>query len=187
VTDYQVSGADLDSIYTLFKANNLSTVNLQFDYFVYAGPGEQVIATQFINGLPAWVGGYSITFEGGKYQPGGINDGYTGPAPNTDTTTHQTFSDLRHAFFAHIAESGFVGGGAANSTPRFPFKANSYTDSCLLVTLGYVDASRIPGSTIPPETALIKVWSVTALHGGLPAVTVEDDNGSAWGVVLTVP
>jgi hypothetical protein len=53
VTDYQVSGADLDSIYTLFKANNLSTVNLQFDYFVYAGPGEQVIAIQFINGLPA--------------------------------------------------------------------------------------------------------------------------------------
>ena len=128
-----------------------------------------------------------ITFEGGKYQPGGINDGYTGPIPNADTTTHQTFSDLRHAFLAHIAESGFVGGGAANSSPRFPFKASSYTDSCLLVTLGYVDASKIPGSTTPPETALIKVWSVTALHGGLPAVTVEDDNGSAWGVVLTVP
>jgi hypothetical protein len=50
-----------------------------------------------------------------------------------------------------------------------------------------MDASMIPGSTTPSQTALVKVWSVTALHGGLPAVNVEDDNGLAWGVVFAVP
>jgi hypothetical protein len=185
-TDYQVSAADLESILALFKANHLSTANLQFLSYSTYGLAAQVWATPFYNGLPAWVGGEFFTFDAGKYQPGGTYDGYTGPAPNTDTTTHQTLSNLRQAFLAHIAESGVVG-GASNSSGSFPYTANSYADSCLLVTLGYMDASRIPGSTTPPETALVKVWTVTALHGGVPAVTVEDDNGFAWPVVFIVP
>ncbi len=199
VTDYQVTGADLDSILALFQANSLSIANLQFQSYTtyystgiapgypgspgYIGPAEQVLATQFFNGLPAWAGGYSITFNGGIFTPAGKYNGYTGPAPNDDLTTQQTLSDLRHAFLAHIGESGFSG-GLANSAPKFPYTASMYADSCLLVTLGYMDASTIPGNTTPSETALVKVWQVTPLSGGLPRVNVEDDNGLAWGVVV---
>src|ERR1700733_6223406 len=59
VTDFKVSGADLDSIYALFNANNLSTANLQFTAWftfmtsnilpgAYNGYQEQVQAIQFI-------------------------------------------------------------------------------------------------------------------------------------------
>jgi hypothetical protein len=197
-----VSGADLDSILALFQANNLSIANLQFLSYStfyssgiapgypgspgYVGPAVQVTATQFFNGLPAWVGGYSITFNGGIFTSGGKNDGYTGPAPNDDLTTHQTLSALRQAFLAHVTESG-SSGGLANSAPSFPYMASMFADSCLLVTLGYMDASMIPGNATPPETALVKVWQVTPLSGGLPIVNVEDDNSLAWGVVVYLP
>jgi hypothetical protein len=201
-TDYQLPEADLQSIYTLFKSNNLSTANLQFQSYStyystgiaagypgapgYIGPAEQVGATPFFNGLPAWVGGEYFTFNAGIYQPGGKYDGYTGPLPNSNITTRQTFSDLRQAFLAQLAGSGTVG-GLANARGNFPFTASSYADSCLLVTLGYMDASMIPGTTTQPQTALIEVWTVTALHGGLPTVNVEDDNGLAWPVVFSIP
>jgi hypothetical protein len=201
-TDYQVSAADLQSILALFKANQLSTANLQFlsysTYYDrgialgypgspgYIGPAALVWATPFFNGLPAWVGGEFFTFDAGKYQPGGTYDGYTGPIPTAYITNHQTLSNLRVAFLAHVSESGTVG-GANNSPGRFPYSASDYADSCLLVTLGYIDASMIPGSTTPPETALVKVWSVTPLQEGLPTVNVEDDNGLAWGVVVAIP
>jgi hypothetical protein len=185
-TDYQVSAADLQSIFALFKANHLSTANLQFMSYTTYSDAAQVWATPFFNGLPAWVGGEFFTFNAGIYQPGGVYDGYTGPVPNSNISTHQTLSNLRVAFLAHVSKSGTVG-GAANSRGSFPFTASGFADSCLLATLGYMDASMIPGSTTPSETALVKVWSVTALHGGLPAVNVEDDNGLAWAVVFSIP
>lgn len=201
-TDYQLPEADLQAIYTLFKANNLSTANLQFLSYTtyystgiaagypgapgYIGPAEQIGATPFFNGLPAWVGGEYFTFNAGIYQPGGMYDGYTGPVPNSNISTRQTLSDLRKAFLAQVTGSGTVG-GLATATGNFPFTASSYADSCLLVTLGYMDASMIPGNTTLPETALVQVWTVTALHGALPAVNVEDDNGHAWPEVLAIP
>ena len=109
VGDYAVSGAGLDSIYALFNANNLSTANLQFqswgtdtevnvDQGAYNGYQEQVLATQFFNGLPVFADEESFAFNDGKFQPVGIYDGYNGPVPNADTIGHQGAARLLPAY-----------------------------------------------------------------------------------------
>jgi hypothetical protein len=193
VTDYGVAGAALDSIYALFASNNLSTANLQFRYWLtdttssptYSGRQEQVQATQFFYGLPVFAEDKFFTFNAGTYQPGGIYDGYSGAAPGADTSGNQALPDLRSAFLAHVSQSVWVGGAPA-SKPFIPSRS-SYTDSCLIATLGYLDAHLIPGNSTPLETALVKVWKVTPMNGQYPLVYVEDMNGAAWGVTFLVP
>jgi hypothetical protein len=200
VSDYLVSGANLDSIFALFSANNLSIANLQFNSWLtdtttniyptaYSGYQEQVLATQFFNGLPVFAEDEFFTFNAGKFQPGGMYDGYTGSAPSADTTGHQTLPDLRNAFLAHVPQS-FTEGGLSNAKPYIP-SASTYIHSCLSATLGYLDASMVPGNTISSEKALIKVWRVTPSTDPsityYPLIYVEDDNGAAWGVPFLIP
>lgn len=199
VSDYFVSGAYLDSIFALFSANNLSTANLQFNSWstdtttniyptAYSGYQEQVLAIQFFNGLPVFAEDEFFTFNAGKFQPGGMFDGYTGPAPSADTIGHQTFLNLRNAFLAHVSQSYLQGG--PNST-RFTPSASTYINSCLSTTLGYLDASMVPGNTIASEKALVKVWRIIPSTDPsityYPLIYVEDDNGNAWGVPVFIP
>ena len=199
-SDYTVSGADLDSIYALFRANNLSTSNLQFliwqtdtttNIYInqYSGYQEQVTGTPFFNGLPLFGENEAFIFDAGKLPPGGILGGYQGPAPSVDTSGHQPFSALRKAFLAHVPES-YTEGGANDAKPFIP-SASTYTNSCLNVTLEYIDAGAIPGNAAAYGTALVKVWSVTpSISSSItyyPLVFVEDDNGHAWGVAFIYP
>lgn len=192
VGDYQVSNVDLDSIYTLFSANNLSAANLQFQIWEtdqYSGYQEQVTAVQFFNGLPVF-GNEIFVFNAGLLAPGGILGSYTGPAPSADTAGHQNYPDLRNAFLAHVSESFTEGGAAVNSKPFVP-SASTYVNACLNATLGYMDASAVRGSTAAPNDALVKVWYITPSRSTsityYPLVYVEDDNGFAWGHAFSVP
>jgi hypothetical protein len=207
VTDLKISGADLDSIYALFNANNLSTANLQFTAWLtfttsnvlpgaYNGYQEQVQAIQFINGLPLFGETESFTFNAGVLPPPGnppgynpIGGAYTGAAPSGDTAGHQSLSALRSAFLAHLSQSYMIG-GPANAKPFIP-SASTYENACLDVTLGYLDASGVPGSSTPSGTALVKVWSVSPAPDSsityYPLVYVADDDSAAWGVPFFVP
>ncbi len=198
--DSKVTGANLDSIFALFAANNLSTANLQFLYWStdtttniyptqYSGYQEQVLAIQFFNGLPVFADDEFFTFDAGKFQPGGIYDGYTGPAPTSDTSAQQTFPDLRKAFLEHVPES-YTAGGTSDAKPFIP-SASTYINSCLSVTLGYLDTAMIPGNHTVQGKSLVKVWSVTpSISSSItyyPLVFVEDENGHAWGSPFFVP
>jgi hypothetical protein len=191
LTDTLLSPGELDSINMLFRQNNLSTANLQFYFFkgfmvddsTYDGIQEQIIATQFYHNLPLFsvAGDKLFLFNNGQLQPTPPHywDGYDGPAPDMDTSGHQALSVLRSAFFERLA--GYVNpGGPASYQPV------NYHDSCLVAKLGYIDASWAPGSTVRPNTALIKVWKVTPLSSGL-AVYVQDNNGLSWPIALTLP
>ena len=189
-----LSAIELDSIYALFSVNHLSVANLQFQSWItdttvnilpnqYSGYQEEVVATQFINGLPVFSNNEVFVFDAGKLAPGGIVGGYTGPVPSGDTSGHQSATDLRNAFLAHVSES-FISGGPANSKPFVP-QASTYENVCLDITLGYIDAGSLPGNTTTLNHALIKVWYITpssnAMISYYPRVYVEDDNGKAWG------
>ncbi|MDP4151148.1 MAG: hypothetical protein Q8943_17205 [Bacteroidota bacterium] len=195
VSDHAVSGANLDSIYRLFALNNLSTADLQFQSWqtyttnnvnagAYSGYQEQVQAVQFFNGLPVFNETEYFTFDAGSYQPGGMNDGYTGPVPAADTTGHQTPGGLRAAFLQKLSQS-YIAGGPLHSRPFVP-SPSTYVNACLDVSLGYLDAGLIPGNAAGFESALVKVWRVTPTRSSsityYPLVFVEDDNGFAWGV-----
>jgi hypothetical protein len=201
VSDYGVSGADLDSIYALFSANNLSTADLQFqtwqtdtvmnvDPGAYNGYQEQVNANQFFNGLPVFADGKFFIFNAGKFQPGGIYDGYTGPAPTGDTIGHQALPALREDFLSHVAQSYVAGGAPSNSQPFIP-SASTYVTACFDVTLGYLDAAMVPENPAAYGKELIKVWKVVPSKSSsftyYPLVYVEDDNGLAWGVPTFIP
>jgi hypothetical protein len=194
--DNLVSSADLDSIFRLFNANNLSTANLQYVIWQVDTPiniypnqnqnwyeKEWVAAVQFINGFPVFDIDESFIFNSGKLAPNGVSNGFTGPVPSTDTSTHQTYANLRTAFLAHVSES-YSQGGSRDSKPFVP-SASTYTNACLNVTLGYIDASQVHGSTAAPNSALVMVWFVTPSENSsityYPIVIVVDDNGLAWG------
>jgi hypothetical protein len=199
VNDFQVTGAELDSIYTLFKANNLSTVNLQFNAWArdtiftpYNGREDMVWATQFVNSLPVFQAGINYVFLAGEVLSGDVY-GYTGPAPGPDTSGHQTLPNLRNSFLNRVSEATLQG-GASNSPGIFPSRPE-YLDVCVQATLGYLDAARLPGNyNLAPGQTLIKVWQIvpdSALSGGIdgyrPTVYVEDSTGLAWGVALIIP
>ncbi len=199
VSDYKVAGANLDSIKTLFAANNLSTSNLQFQSFGtdtvinilpgnYSGYQEQISATQFFNGLPVFSGDAYFIFDAGIFQTS-ESYFYNGVLPDADTTSHQSYINLRNAFLAHVSESSTIG-GPVNSKPFIP-SASTYINACLDVTLGYIDASRITGSNVAYGKQLIKVWSVTpSINSAInyyPLVYVEDNNGLAWGNAFVIP
>ena len=191
LTDTLLPLGKLDSINTLFQQNNLSTANLQFysfqDYMVndstYDGIQVQIVATQFFHSLPLFsvAGDKLFQFDNGKLQPPLPHywNGYDGPAPDADTSGHQTLSTLRSAFLERIAEYVNPGG------PNRPDSTN-YHDSCLVAKLGYIDASWAPGSTTRPNTALVKVWKVSTLSIG-PSVYVQDNNALSWPVALIYP
>jgi len=204
VSDYNVSGAALDSIYNLFKVNNLSTANLQFQYWItytevnvdpgaYNGYEEQIQANQFFNGLPVFADMKIFIFYDGNYSASGTVGGYSGPAPGIDITTHQTFAGLRTAFLANLSQS-YSEGGAAGAT-RFVPSPSTYTHACLNVTLGYLDAGMLPANApnvaFSFNQAVVKVWQVTPARDSsityYPLVYVEDDNGFAWGVPFVFP
>ena len=195
LTDTLLSLDELDSIDMLFRQNNLSTANLQFYSFkgymvhdsAYNGIQEQIIATQFYHDLPLFsvAGDKMFLFNNGQLQPPLPHywNGYDGPAPDMDTSAHQALSVLRSAFFERLA--GYVNpGGPALSADSSSHPTN-YHDSCLVAKLGYIDAAWAPGSTIRPNTALIKVWKVSLLSG--PSVYVQDNNGLSWPIALTFP
>ncbi len=194
--DNLVSPAELDSIYRLFNANNLSTANLKFVFWQIDTPiniypnqnqnwydQEWVAAVQFFNGLPVLGFDESFLFYSGKLASNGISNGFTGPAPSSDTTTHQSFTNLRTAFLAHVSES-YSQGASRDSKPFVP-SASTYENACLNVTLGYISASQVHGITAAPNSALVMVWYVTpAVNSSItyyPLVIVVDDNGFAWG------
>jgi len=195
LTDTLLSPDELDSINMLFRQNNLSTANLQFYSFngymvhdsTYNGIQEQIVATQFYHNLPLFsiAGDKLFLFNDGQSQPPPPNywDGYDGPAPDADTSGHQALSVLRSAFFERLA--GYVNPGGPALWPDSPNPPANYHDSCLVAKLGYIDAAWAPGSTISPNTALIKVWKVSPLSG--PSVFVQDNNGLSWPIALTFP
>lgn len=195
LTDTLLSRDKLDSINRLFRQNNLSTANLQFYSFnvttvndsTYNGIQEQILAVQFFHNLPLFsvAGNKIFLFNDGLLQPPLPHywDGYDGPAPDADTSGHQALSTLRSAYFERLAEYVNPGGPAQfPDSPNHPFNH----DSCLVAKLGYIDAAWAPGSTLRPNTALIKVWQVTPLSGG-PSDYVQDNNGLSWPIALTYP
>ena len=196
LTDTLLSRDKLDSINRLFRQNNLSTTNLQFYSFqvytvhdgAYNGLQEQVLAVQFYHNLPLFTvaGDKLFLFNDGQLQPPPPHywDGYSGPAPDTDTSGHQALSTLRSAFFERLA--GYVNPGGPALRLDSAYQPPNYQDSCLVAKLGYIDAAWAPGSTIRPNTALIKVWKVSPLSGN-PPVYVQDNNGHSWPVALTMP
>lgn len=202
VTDFEVSGADLDSIYSLFRANNLSTTNLQFQRWLpFKTPGippgtdsvyhEQVLARQFVNGLPVFTDLVAFNFTAGILpgagSPGGygaITGDYTGVMPSSDVSGNQSLSALRSAFLAHLSEASLTRGSVIDTT--FIPSDSTFENVCLDVTLGYLDANSVPGSNIAPGKALVKVWSIVPAPDPsityYPLVYVQDDNGVAWGI-----
>lgn len=201
VNDFNVSASSLDSINTLFAANNLSTANLQFQNFEvdstinvnggYSAYQIQIMATQFFNGLPVFFTDdfFSFDYHTGIFQPPAFI-GYTGTSPNADTTSHQNFANLRNAFLAHLSES-YTEGGPVNSK-RFTPSVSTYINSCLLVTMGYIDAGMVPGNAANAyNKSLVKVWLVTPSNDPsityYPLVYVVDSSGNAWGVPFLIP
>lgn len=196
LTDTLLARDKYDSINRLFRQNNLSTSNLQFYSFkvytvndsTYNGIREQILAVQFYHNLPLFTvaGDKIFLFNDGQLQPPPPHywDGYDGPAPDTDTSGHQVLSTLRNAFFERLAE--YINPGGPAIWPDSLSHPSNYQDSCLVAKLGYIDAAWAPGSTIRPNTALIKVWKVTPLSSG-PPVYVQDNNGLSWPIVLTFP
>jgi hypothetical protein len=180
-TESTLTGNQLDSIKTLFGKNNLSIDQLQFIQFtpnIYSDQ-EQVWANLFLNGLPVFNYNEVFIFNHAIFDTAYL---YTGTASSNDPTGHQTLAYLRTAFFKHVSESVIY---APVGKPFVP-SSSTYLDSCLAVTLGYVDAVYFPGNTIPWGT-LKKVWSIKPLHSSYPNVFVEDDSGLAWGVPVYIP
>ena len=195
LTDTLLSLDEIDSINLLFRQNSLSTANLQFYSFkgymvhdsTYDGIQEQIIATQFYHNLPLFsvAGDKMFLFDNGQLQPPLPHywNGYDGPAPDADTSGHQALSVLRSAFFERLA--GYVNPGGPALWADSSNQPANYHDSCLVAILGYIDAAWAPGSTISPNTALLKVWKVSPLSG--PSVYVQDNNGLSWPIALTFP
>jgi hypothetical protein len=183
-----LTNVQMDSIKSLFNQNNLPISGLQFTEFIpdiYTDPSRapqaQVAANLFLNGLPVFHYTEVFIFVGGIFDTAYL---YLGAPLNNDVSEHQSLDSLRKDFFAHVSESEIIG-GASNSQPHIP-SAKTFLDSCLSATLGYADATEVPGKNLPWGN-LIKVWSVTPSHSSYPCVFVEDDNGLAWGVSIIVP
>jgi hypothetical protein len=183
-----LSASQIQSIDSLFQANNMSTDGLQFIEYIpdiYSDttkpPHEQVAANLFLNGLPVFHYTEAFDFNNGVFDTSAL---YTGAPANNNADGHQSLTSLRTDFLDHVSESK-IEGGVLNATPFTP-SASTYVDTCLAATLGYVDATAVPGNTLPYGN-LVKVWSITPSHGTYPCVYVEDDNGLAWGVPLFLP
>lgn len=181
-----LTNGQIDSITILFRKKNISANHLQFIEYtpdIYSDPLKvpqaQVWANLFLNGLPVFRYNEVFVFNNGIFDTAYL---YTGTPLSHDTSGQQSLTYLRTSFLKHVSES------ITYSPLGKPFvpASNTYLDSCLVATLGYVDAVNIPGNSSPWGT-LIKVWSITPLNSGNPCVYVKDDNGLAWGVPLYIP
>ena len=180
--------SEIDSINILFDNNNMSTAQLQFLYFIpnvfsdTTKPKQaQVAANLFINGLPMFGNNEAFIFNNGIFDTAYL---YKGIPLNNDTAGYQSLAYLRAAFMQHVSESITY---MPLQIPPFIPSPKNYIDSCLTATLGYVDATSIPGSQNDIwGSTLIKVWSVSC-NNHYPEILVEDDNGLAWGVRVYIP
>jgi hypothetical protein len=185
-----------DTIQSLFRANGLSTDNLQFTYY-YADTVtdsgvryyNQFAGATFIrNGLPVFFEAQYWSFLNGIYHPAA---GYAvPPATGGDTSGHQTLATLRNAFFKTY-ESALYTNRAFAGDPHLHRPGSYYRDSCLSAQLGYLDASSQPGNNTPYNTQLIKVWKVspgiTPFPRIAPSVFVVDSTGFAWCKIAIYP
>jgi hypothetical protein len=197
-----LSSAQMDTVDNLFSQNNLSTSGLQFSNIFYntsivspgySGPLIQVVAEQWINGLPLFGGVAYFSFGNGVYQSPSAGL-YQGAPPGGDTIGHRGLEDLRQAFLQNYKQCT-ISGGPANSKPSHP--TAPYQDSCLYAVLGYIDAFYA-GTGIPYGQQLIKVWVVAGQSSNYasmiaegispyPAVFVVDSTGYAWPQDISIP
>jgi hypothetical protein len=174
----------------LFRDNNLSTEGLQFIFFVpdvsvdpaiISDTENQVTADLFVHGLPVFELNELFIFTGEKFDSAFL---YTGRPANDNVGSNLSLDTLRKDFLKHVSESKIY--GPINGSPFTP-SASTYLDSCLGATLGYIDASYVPGQQLAYGSLLIKVWAVRPLGKIYPCVFVEDDNGLAWGFSISIP
>jgi hypothetical protein len=197
-----LSSAQIDTVDNLFSQNNLSTSGLQFSYITYntsiispaySGPEIQVVAEQWIKGLPLFGGVTYFSFGNGVFlsPSAGL---YQGAPPGGDTIGHRSLEALRQAFLQNYKQCT-ISGGLANSKPSHP--TAPYQDSCLYAVLGYIDAS-FAGTGIPYGQQLVKVWVVAGQSSNYasmiaegispyPAVFVVDSTGYAWPEDISIP
>jgi len=193
-TDYTVSQSGIDSISRLFALNNLSEQNLQFIQWISDSlnpPGqinEQVTSVQYVNGLPIFQLNKTYFFKNAVQEsyvtyPQNLSyEGYTGSLPNSDSGGHIPIADLREYFLSNVSESIYTNRGD-NSYTIVP-DSSEYTNACLQVILGYIDASVVPGNGSNINSVLIKVWRITPIgskNNLYPVVYVTDDKSVAWG------
>jgi hypothetical protein len=193
-TDSIVSKSDMDSITLLFALNNLSTQNLEFLQWTsdsVNSPGqtnEQTISIQYENGLPVFQSNKVYFFKNGIYESYSNHpelsgyEGYTGPAPDPDSSGHIPIRDLRLYLLSKVSESVYRN----NGTDQYIIvpDPNDYNFACLQVILGYLDASQIPGNGSSKNASLIKVWRITptsSKNNIYPIVYVTDDRSVVWG------
>lgn len=189
-----ISSAQLDSVNNLFSKNNLTTTGLQFISMTTfsAGPTHiQVDARQFVNGLLALYEDEIFDFDNTGTLIYPIQGGYTGAAPDKDTTTHQSLESLRQAFLNNY-KNCTIQGGPINSKPYHP--TAPYQDTCLVAQLVYVDSAT--GQTgVAYGADLVEAWLVypadmTSAYNPkppFPEVTVIDKTGAAVPTVLSIP
>lgn len=159
--------AQIDAIDSLFINNNISTAHLQFNTYIpntntdpAVVPQELVVANIFINGLPLFNYDDVFTFNAGILDSALL---YPGTPSTNDATGHQTLSFLRTAFLKY----------AVASSP------DQYANICLSATLGYIDASWLPGNVLSWGTP-IKAWKITPSNSDFPLVFVKDDDSTGW-------
>ena len=185
-----ITQEQIDTIKILFTNNNLPFNQYQFvGYYSYQYATDtvqtQVNVNPFLNGLPIFNDNEVFVFFNGVYSASNSYLNLTPEVPpNNDTTGHQNFANLRSAFLKHVSEATFTG-PQRGAKPVAPLPS-AYVDTCLSVTMGYIDQSYIPGNTFSLGH-LIKVWLITPSGSNYPSVYLRDDNGQGWGVPVAIP
>lgn len=174
----------IDSANALFAHAGRGDQDLAPLTFEVTGPTAQVMAIQFIDGLPVLDNDVVFAFYNGALTADSVV--ITARPLSGDTAGHQSFEALRTAFLAHISESRIFG-GPSNAQPSPPPVASAFADTCLEVALGYIDTVSVPGTQINGGKYLVKIWSVSPVNSIYPRVYVEDAGGKAWGVSLYLP
>lgn len=175
----------IDTVKTLFTQAGRGYQDIWPIYFTQLSQeAEQVMGIQLINWLPVFDDDVVFNFQKGALTAD--SSVITARPLSNDTAGHQTDSDLRAAFLAHVAESKIYGGPVQDSIPFTP-NAAKYEDSCLQKTLGYVDSVFVPGTKVYGGIYLVKVWAISPLNTNYPIVYVEDQGGITWGQPLYIP
>ncbi|HEY4110067.1 hypothetical protein [Puia sp.] len=206
-TPKTVNANQLDTIRSLFAANNLSTAGMHFTTYnnqTYMASGitthyQSVFASPFINGLPLLVPPfYYWTFKDGILNPSSThNSQYDYPGP--DSTGHQTPEALR-SIFIKTFQAAVTSRDNVVAVTRMNLNGIQLHDSCLEAVLGYIDAIYAPASTVKESgKKLVKVWQVTVGSPGQPVrgiptvVYIVDSSGAArsqfptqWGVAIPI-
>jgi hypothetical protein len=174
VTDIIVAPAILDTIHGLFQANHLSNPRLQFnglhtDRWLDSNSQlvvvRQVTANYFINGLPVFGSYLNYTFVNDRFVDSSSTR-ITGVLENDDTNPQQPLVVLKDAFYKFYPD---------------------YSGPCLQATLSYLDASSIPGNTVPLGRRMVKVWTIGDGIHYTPKVFVVDETGQSFPLLLIPP